>query len=144
MIHVALVHEPLDPAGVVARVTGATHGAIASFIGTVRNTNDGRTVLGIEYSAYLEMADAELRRIAVEARDRYAGLSVAVEHRLGTLGVGDASVVVATGHERRRQALDALGYVIEELKSRVPIWKCEHYADGTREWVNAGQVVASR
>ena len=135
-MRVAIVSAPLDPAALLREVSGPSNGALILFVGTVRETNDGRRVTGIEYAAYEAMADRELRAIAVEACERWGTGHVVVEHRIGRLDVGEASVVIAVAHPRRAQAYEASRYVIEELKRRVPIWKREEYADGTREWVD--------
>lgn len=131
-----LVRAPIAAERLLAAVESPAHGASTLFLGVVRDHHEGRPVLGIEYSAYEPMADRELAAIAAEARARWTGVRVAVEHRLGVLAVGEASVGIAVSHAHRAPALDALRYVIEELKRRVPIWKREHYADGTREWVD--------
>jgi len=133
---VRLTRDAIDPACLLASVAGEGQGATSLFVGTVRNTNEGRSVQGIEYEAYEAMAIAELRRIIDEGCERFPGVSVAVEHRLGGLRVGDVSVAIACAHAHRAPALDAARYVIEQLKRRVPIWKREHYRDGTREWVD--------
>ena len=138
----AVVGHVLDPARLLAEVSSPAFGATSLFLGTVRNVNEGRDVKGIEYTAYTTMAIAELDRIVHEAAERFGTDRIVVEHRVGTLGLGDASVAIAVAHERRTQAMDASRYIIEEVKKRVPIWKREHYADGTREWVDptrAGQ-----
>jgi molybdopterin synthase catalytic subunit len=132
----ALVERPIDPAQLLAEVAADGSGATSLFLGTVRDVNDGRAVTGIEYSAYARMAEAELHRIAGEAVERFATDRIAVEHRLGELGLGEVSVAIAVSHARRAPALEASRFIIEELKRRVPIWKREHYADGTREWVD--------
>jgi len=131
-----LVSRPIDVAALTREVAAADRGAVSLFLGTVRNSNDGRPVNGIDYSAYDAMAVAEMSRIVDEARERFGGVVIAVEHRIGTLDVGDVSVAIACAHAHRAQALDANRYVIEELKRRVPIWKREHYLDGTSEWVD--------
>lgn len=136
MIHVALVRYPIDVAGLTSRVATHAAGAISSFLGVVREVNEGRAVSGIEYSAYDEMAQREMEKIAAEARARFANVAIAVEHRLGELALGEVSVAIVVAHARRAPALDACRYVIEELKKRVPIWKLEHYADGSRAWVD--------
>lgn len=138
MNHVALVREPIDVAALLARVWSPSAGAIASFLGTVRNVNDNRMVTGIEYSAYEEMAEREIRAILSQAAAQVDGVppTIAIEHRLGELSLGDISVAIAVSHARRAPALDTCRYVIEELKKRVPIWKREHYADGSRAWVD--------
>lgn len=131
-----LTSQPIDVAALTSRVSDDGRGAISLFLGTVRNTNDGRAVNGIDYTAYDAMAVAEMERIAAEAAARFPGVAIALEHRTGTLRVGDVSVAIACGHAHRAPALGANRYVIEELKRRVPIWKREHYVDGTSEWVD--------
>ena len=131
-----LVVQPIDVSALTSEVAGDDRGAISIFLGTVRNSNEGRAVDGIDYSAYEAMAVAEMNRIVAEAVDRFPGVEVALEHRTGTLKVGDVSVAIACAHAHRSPALDANRYVIEELKRRVPIWKREHYLDGTSEWVD--------
>jgi Molybdopterin converting factor, large subunit len=98
--------------------------------------NDGRAVNGLAYSAYAEMAQAELDRILAEAAERFGIESAVVEHRLGNLEIGDVSIGIAISHPHRAPAMAAVSYVIEEIKRRGPIWKEEHYTDGTREWVD--------
>jgi molybdopterin synthase catalytic subunit len=82
------------------------------------------------------MASAELERILDEAEARFGVSALIVEHRIGLLGLGDVSVAIGAAHAHRAPALDCTRYVIEEIKKRVPIWKKEHYTDGTREWVD--------
>jgi molybdopterin synthase catalytic subunit len=138
-----LTDRPIDTAALVAEVARAANGATLLFVGTVRDVNDGRPVTGIEYSAYRSMAEREMADIVREASERFDTTDVVVEHRLGELTLGDASVAIAVAHPRRGAAYDASRYVIEQLKKRVPIWKLELYVDGTREWVGAaGQRVA--
>ncbi|MGQ0764945.1 MAG: molybdenum cofactor biosynthesis protein MoaE [Gemmatimonadota bacterium] len=137
-----LVREPIDVTSLATAITSSSTGAVSVFVGTVRDNNDGRPVTGIEYSAYDEMAVREISAIIAEAESTWAGLTAVVQHRLGVLGVGEASVVIVTTHAHRGPALDAGRYVIEQLKRRVPIWKLEHYADGEREWVNAARSTA--
>ena len=136
MTRVALTDAPIDVAALVAEVARPAAGATTLFLGTVREVNEGRAVTGIDYTAYRRMAERELGAIASEAEARFGTEALAVVHRLGTLGIGDVSVAIAVSHARRAPAVDAMRFVIEELKGRVPIWKREHYADGTREWVD--------
>jgi molybdopterin synthase catalytic subunit len=138
-VRTAIVHRPLDPAAILQEVRNVTNGAAVLFVGAVRNVNDGRAVTGIEYAAYGAMAERELRAIADEAARAFGTEDIVVEHRLGRLELGEASVVAAVAHPRRTQAYDASRYLIEELKRRVPIWKREEYVDGTREWVDPTQ-----
>jgi molybdopterin synthase catalytic subunit len=138
-----LVREPIDPLDVLRRVSAPANGAVLLFLGTVRRLNEGRAVTGIDYAAYDQMALSELSAIAVEASARFGASDVAVEHRLGTLAVEEISVAIAVGHPHRDTAYAASRWVIEELKRRVPIWKREHYADGTREWVDPSNRAAA-
>lgn len=140
MMHVSLVRVAIDIASLTATVAKDSNGATAVFIGTVRSSNEGRSVTGIEYSAYDEMAEREMVSILTEASQRFGVAEAAIVHRLGTLLVGDASIAIAVAHPHRGAAMDALRYIIDETKRRAPIWKLEHYTDGTREWVNAGGV----
>jgi molybdopterin synthase catalytic subunit len=136
MKRASILTSEIDPASLFNEVGSPQYGAISVFVGTVREVNEGRSVSAIEYSAYKSMASAELERILDEAEERFGVSAVVVEHRIGLLGLGDVSVAIAAAHAHRAPALDCTRYVIEEIKKRVPIWKKEHYADGTREWVD--------
>jgi molybdopterin synthase catalytic subunit len=141
-VRASLVDRPIDVAAVLAEVSDVTSGAALLFVGTVRDVNDGRAVTGIDYTAYEPMARRELEAIVREASTLFGTEHLVVEHRLGTLGLGEASVAIAISHPRRAPAYDASRWVIEQLKRRVPIWKREHYTDGTREWVDPSRAVA--
>ena len=134
--HVAVVVDTIDVASLIAHVSHDGVGAISTFLGTVREHNDGRAVTGIDYEAYEPMASLELTAIARETCAATPGLQVAVEHRIGTLVVGEVSVAIAASHARRAPAMAATQRMIEALKQRVPIWKREHYVDGERAWVD--------
>jgi Molybdopterin converting factor, large subunit len=139
MIRAALVRAPIDSARLIADVSDSANGAATLFLGTVRSRNDGRDVLMIEYSAYEPMAQKEIDAILHEAADQFGVDHLVAEHRLGELKIGETSVAIAAAHPHRSPALDALRYSIEQLKKRAPIWKLEHYADGERNWVSAGE-----
>lgn len=141
-MRVALVRRPLDPGALLAEVASVANGASIVFVGTVREVNDGRAVSGIEYTAYEAMAGRELEAIAHEAALQFGADDVVVEHRIGRLALGEASVVIAVAHPHRAEAYDASRFIIEELKRRVPIWKREEYVDGAREWVDPTDVRA--
>lgn len=132
----ALVNRPIDVTALIAEAASPGCGAVSVFLGTVRDNSEGESVKGMDYTAYTPMAEAELAKIVAEAERRFAGASVVVEHRLGVLAVGEVSVAIVSAHAHRAPALEAVRYVIEELKQRVPVWKLEHYADGTRAWVD--------
>ena len=132
----ALVREPIDSLQVIRAVSTPANGAVLLFLGAVRQVNDGRDVTGIDYAAYESMAQRELDAIVAEGVARFGTSDVAIVHRLGELSVEDVSVAIAVGHPHRDTAYAFSRWVIEELKRRVPIWKREHYVDGTREWVD--------
>lgn len=132
----ALVEAPIDVVALLGEVSSASSGATSLFLGTVRDVNDGRGVVGIDYSAYEGMARRELESIAREAVERFGTPHIVVVHRIGVLALTDVSVAIVVSHPRRSPAMDAARYMIEEVKKRVPIWKREHYTDGTREWVD--------
>ena len=125
-----LTRLPIDVSRLTALVTGSDRGGIASFIGLVRDHQDGRAVSRLEYSAYEPMAEAEADTIVREAEARWP-VKLALQHRLGDLAVGEVAVAVVAGSAHRAQAFEACRYVIEEVKRRVPIWKKEFYADGS-------------
>jgi molybdopterin synthase catalytic subunit len=133
----SLSETPIDPAAVIAAVSKSGNGGIAVFIGTVRDVADGRPVLGLDYSAYVEMAEREMASIVAEAANLDDGIDVAAVHRIGSLAIGDVAVVIAAAHPHRAAAFDACRYVVEQIKRRVPIWKAERYADGGDAWVGS-------
>lgn len=130
-----LSREPVALAPLVEAVSSPAQGGVATFLGLVRNHQDGRRVERLEYSAYEPMAEAESARIVAEAESRWP-VRIALQHRLGSLQIGDVAVAVAAGAAHRAEAFDACRFVIEELKRRVPIWKKEFYGDGTVEFVD--------
>lgn len=136
-MHSAIIDGPIDVTAILRRVARDANGATVLFVGTVREVNDGRGVLGIEYTAYRSMAERELRTIIEEAAALADSNDIAVEHRLGELALGDCSVAIAAACPHRERAFEAARYIIEEIKQRVPVWKREQYVDGTREWVRA-------
>ena len=142
MRRAAVVTGPINPAAVMDEVRSTEFGAVSMFIGTVRDTNEGRRVSSIDYSAYVPMAEAELNRIIDEAIERFGVGAVVVEHRIGALELGDVSVAVVVAHQHRGPALAATTFVIEQIKAQVPIWKLEHYSDGAAGWVDPTNAVA--
>lgn len=131
----AIVAEPIDVAGLAQQVASEEDGALVLFLGNVRNRNDGRPVSGMEYEAYTEMAEQVLRDIVGEVTGLLRTTRIAVVHRIGVLGVGETSVAIAAASPHREEAYRASRYVIEEIKTRLPIWKREHYLDGERTWL---------
>jgi molybdopterin synthase catalytic subunit len=139
MKRASVVEHAIDLQKLSQEVTSSECGATAVFVGTVRADNEGRPVTGIEYSAYREMAEREMTSILTEAEERFGIGRAVIEHRIGELAVGDASIAVLVADPHRGPALDALRYIVDETKARATIWKLEHYTDGTREWVGAGR-----
>ncbi len=132
-----LTTEAIDPQSVVARVQDPRAGATVIFIGTVRDHSRGKSVQRLEYEAYPEMALRQLERIAERCSDPKTDTRVAVTHRTGLLGIGDAAVVIAASSAHRAEAFGACRDTIELLKEDVPIWKKETTSDG-EEWVGLG------
>jgi len=131
-----LFEESLEE--IVTKKSGPSEdsGAVVTFEGRVRNVNDGKKVLRLEYQSYQEMAVMEGEQIISEARHKFPSLNDCYcVHRTGTLEIGDLAVWVICSSRHRREAFEACQFVIDEVKKRVPIWKNEHYQDGTREWV---------
>ena len=134
---IRLTREPLDlPALLGAE---ARDGAVCLFVGVVRDHNDGRRVRHLEYEAYEEMALPLLAEIEADVRRRWPVSEVRLDHRLGRLEIGEASVAVAVSSPHRAEAFAACRHAIDTLKQRVPICKKEFYADGSA-WID-GQVV---
>lgn len=126
---------PLQPQDAIAFVTTSASGGIGVFIGVVRETNEGKRVAEIDYTAFEELALKEIRAVVAETRLRWTLHRVAVAHSIGRLSVGDASVVVAVSATHRAEALEACHSIIDGVKERAPIWKQEFGPDGTR-WIN--------
>lgn len=131
-----LSETPFDTATLRAGLLDARVGAYASFEGWVRDHNDGLGVLGLRYEAYVAMAEAEGERILQEARSRFEILDVRCVHRVGELAIGELAVWVGVTAAHRDAAFAACRFVIDEVKSRVPIWKHERYADGPARWLH--------
>ena len=136
-IRTAIVRRPIDVAAMMAEIQDPANGATVLFLGHVREVNDGRAVTGIEYTAYGEMAERELASIAHDAAAATGVSDLLIEHRLGALQLGDASIAIVAAHAHRARAYEASRFAIEEVKKRLPVWKRERYVDGTSEWVNA-------
>lgn len=116
---------------------GHGDGAVALFLGRVREVNEGRSVVRLSYEAYREMAEAELERIAREAAAEHEVGEIVAVHRVGALEPGDVAVAIAVAAPHRGPCYAASRQVIEEIKARLPVWKKEEYADGSVEWVGA-------
>jgi molybdopterin synthase catalytic subunit len=126
--------DPLDAARVTAAVTAPDCGAVATFIGIVRDHNAGRRVLWLVYEAYEPLARKALAHIGDEAAAQWPSVRLAIHHRTGRLAIGDTSVIIAAGSPHRADAFAACRYAIERIKQIVPIWKHEHF-DGGEVWI---------
>ena len=135
-----LVRHAIDGEALLARVAGAAAGANVLFIGTTRGITAGVETRRLEYEAHEPMAAAAIERLCDEARARFGLVGCAVEHRLGVVAVGEASVAVATSAPHRREAFAAAEWLMERIKADVPIWKCEEGADGGRTWIHPDAV----
>lgn len=131
-----IADAPFDIAPLRAQLLQAQAGAYASFEGWVRNHNDGRAALGLRYEAYIALAEAEGAAIVEDALARFAITDAACVHRVGDLEVGDLAVWVGVSAAHRDAAFTACRWIIDEVKSRVPIWKHERYAAGDAAWLH--------
>ena len=120
-------------------------GAIATFIGTTRNNNEGRTVIALDYEAYPEMAEKELVRLGEEAKKKWKICRMAIVHRIGPVQITEPSVIIAVSAAHREAAFAACRFAIEEIKKTVPIWKKEVY-EGGEIWIGtqSGQPLPGR
>jgi MoaE-MoaD fusion protein len=129
--------EPLDVAAVIAEAESDDAGAVASFVGTVRNRSRGRDVLYLDYEAFEEMAEPMLERLAGDLTEKHGLSKVAIHHRVGRVEIGEASVVIAVSAPHRAAALEACREAIDTLKETIPLWKKEVY-EGGEEWIGRG------
>jgi molybdopterin synthase catalytic subunit len=130
-----LTDNPLNIREHVDQLSTPEAGACVTFEGWVRNHNEGKEVLWLEYEAYDQMAVAEGRKILEQALVQFDILEVLCVHRVGRLKIGDIAVWVGVSACHRKAAFAACEKIMDEIKSRVPIWKKEHYADGNADWV---------
>lgn len=131
---VSVTTAPLDLPALAAAIAAAGDGAVASFAGLVRDHNQGRRVLFLEYEAYEPLAVKALARIVDEARGAWPATRLALHHRIGRLEIGEASIIIAAASPHRADAFAACRYAIERVKQIVPIWKREHF-DGGDVWL---------
>lgn len=129
-----VIDKPIDLQELVDYVSDAEAGAIATFIGTTRNNNEGRKVIALDYDGYREMAEKELARIGADAKTKWPICRMAIVHRLGPVQITEASVIIAVSAGHRDAAFAACRFAIEEIKKTVPIWKKEVY-EGGEVWI---------
>ena len=135
----------INLAELVEFVTDPGAGAIATFVGTTRNNNEGRKVIALDYDGYPEMAEKELRRIGADAKTKWPICRMAIVHRLGPVQIAEASVIIVVSAGHRDAAFAACRFAIEEIKKTVPIWKKEVY-EGGEVWIGTqtGQPLPGR
>jgi molybdopterin synthase catalytic subunit len=134
MVRFAVCAAPLDVAAAAAAVTRDGDGALATFIGLVRDHNAGRRVQWLDYEAYAPLAVKAFERIGAEAAARWPDARIAIHHRTGRLAIGEASVTIAAASPHRADAFAACRYAIERVKQIAPIWKHEHF-EGGEVWI---------
>jgi molybdopterin synthase catalytic subunit len=122
--------DPLDAAAIAGAVASDRCGAVATFVGLVRDHNAGRRVEWLDYEAYPGLAVKTFERIGSEAVARWPSVALAVHHRIGRLTIGEASVVIAAASPHRADAFAACRYAIERVKQIAPVWKHEHFEGG--------------
>ena len=135
---VTLTYKPIDTESLVADACQPAAGAVVMFLGITRELSDGRQTVTLDYEAYGDMAEREIAALEAEARHRWPLVSCSIVHRLGRVPLAEASVAIVVSSAHRRAAFAAGEWLIETLKQQVPIWKREHWADGTAEWVHPG------
>lgn len=131
-----LSDRPFDIAPLRETLLDGHAGAFASFEGWVRDHNDGRSVHGLRYEAYVALAETEGERVLDEALEKFGIVDARCVHRIGDLAIGDLAVWVGVSAAHRDAAFAACRYIIDEVKSRVPIWKHERYAEGEAGWLH--------
>ena len=135
-IFVQISETQLDIQAAYDFVTDPAHGAVDSFVGVVRDSNQGREVEGISYDVFIPLAEKALRNICERVIQKFDNrINIYISHYKGGLPVGGISVLIAVSTPHRAESFEACRMIIEELKHEAPIWKKEHYADGDSEWV---------
>lgn len=133
---VSLTNVPINPSTVMADVSSHDAGAVVLFLGTTREFTRGRRTASLDYECYPQMAEQKLAELEAEARRRWPVIGCSIVHRLGRLELGEASIAIAVSSPHRADAFAAGEWLIDTIKEVVPIWKCENWADGTKEWVH--------
>jgi molybdopterin synthase catalytic subunit len=133
---VELTNQPIDSSALLAKASRPEAGAVVMFLGTTRETTDGRRTVTLDYEAYDEMAEKKLAELEAEARRRWPLVECIIVHRLGRVPLAEASVAIVVSTPHRADAFAAGEWLIDTLKRDVPIWKQEHWADGTSEWIH--------
>ncbi|OBG19154.1 molybdenum cofactor biosynthesis protein MoaE [Mycolicibacterium celeriflavum] len=137
VVRAGLSDQLIEPAEHEALVANAAAGAVVSFAGVVRDHDDGREVVRLEYSAH-PSAPQTLADVAAEIAAGATGVrAIAVSHRIGVLEIGDAALVAAVAADHRAAAFETCARLVDVVKERLPVWKHQYFADGSDEWVNS-------
>ena len=136
---VAVFDTPLDSIALRALVSDPAAGAIVIFEGTSRNHHQDQAVESLAYEAFIPMAEAELRRLRTESMSRFALCRCAIHHRIGTVPLQEAAVVIAVSSAHRKEAFEAAAWLMDRIKESVPIWKREKYQQGGDAWVEGAE-----
>tara|TARA_B100001123_G_scaffold217153_2_gene245183 strand:- start:1541 stop:1990 length:450 start_codon:yes stop_codon:yes gene_type:complete len=131
---IELTEKPLNPEKITGQVRRDSNGAVVTFLGTTRDNFEGKQVVTLEYEAFDEMAVKKLEEVRQEMMAEFGLEQVAISHRIGTVGIGEISLVIAVGSPHRKEAFYACHKAVDRIKEVVPIWKKEVYQDGSR-WV---------
>ncbi|EIT84574.1 molybdopterin converting factor subunit 2 [Fictibacillus macauensis ZFHKF-1] len=138
----AITTLPLNVEALISYVSSPQAGAINTFIGTVRELTGEKKTIYLKYEAYVPMAEKQLKKIGTEVQEKWPGTRIAIHHRIGSLAISDIAVVIAVSTPHRAASFEACRYAIERIKEIVPIWKKEHWEDGTF-WVGNQQETIS-
>ena len=130
-----VIAAPVEIVNFRQTLTNPACGAYCAFEGWVRGTHDDRSVKGLDYEAYVDLAEAEGERIIAEALARFAVMDACCVHRIGSLAVGQLAIWIGVTAAHRDAAFAGCRYIIDEAKRRLPIWKKERYTSGTASWV---------
>jgi molybdopterin synthase catalytic subunit len=131
-----LTYERLDIESLRLRAESPMAGAMVLFVGTTRRETEGRTTTSLTYECHAELALAELERLRLAAMERFALTHCEIAHRLGAVPIQEASIAIAVSSPHRPAAFSAAAWLMDQVKTKVPIWKCEHWQDGGAEWIH--------
>ena len=137
VLRAELTEQPVDLGEHEALVSHHAAGAVVSFAGVIRDHDDGRSVVRLEYSGHPSAQDTLAAVVAEVAADAHGVRAIAASHRIGTLQVGDAALVAAVAADHRAAAFQTCAKLVDTIKARLPVWKHQFFADGSDEWVGS-------
>lgn len=133
---IEITQHPIDTDQVLKSVHSDSAGATVLFVGTTRQFTHGKETLKLEYECYEAMALKKMKELHDQAKQRWPIESCAIVHRIGSVGIGESSIAVAVSTPHRTDSFNAAQWLVDSLKALVPIWKQEHWSDGSQEWVH--------